>query len=299
MTGLLNPSSDFVFKNLFGADKHKRVLLCLLNAILKGKPLIKSITLLNPEHKKERKDGRSVTLDIEAVTDNGTLLNIEVQCVRDGNLVNRALHHQARIMRNELNEGETFDSQPDIISIWLTDYNETVRKHHTHEAVYMFKATPLDGVDIASEKTRIFIIELPKVDLKQASLNDMFLVWMFFLKNPELLPEEFVTKVPEVHEALEELKIMSMDDEFRAEYDAHIKAQNDRRSREANAKEEGREEGIAIGEERGIAIGEERGELKKAKETAGNLLSMGLSVEQIAKATGLSIEEIRRMSSQK
>jgi predicted transposase/invertase (TIGR01784 family) len=268
---------------LFGVNKHKRALICLLNAILKGKPHIKSITLLNPEHKKERKNGRSITLDIEAVTDNGTLVDVEIQCVRDGNLVNRALHHQARVMRNELGEGETFDSCPNIISIWLTDYNETVRRHHTQEAVYMFKANESDGIEVASEKTRIFIIELPKVDLKKASLSDMFSVWMFFLKNPELIPDEFITKVPEVHEALEELKVLSMDDEFRASYNAHIKAENDRRSREANA------------EARGIAIGEERGELKKAKEMALGLLQAGVGVDIIAQTSGLSIEEIESL----
>ncbi|MDR0723912.1 MAG: Rpn family recombination-promoting nuclease/putative transposase, partial [Endomicrobium sp.] len=74
MKGLLNPSSDYVFKNLFGVDKHKRVLVCLLNAILKGKPMISSITLVNPEHKKKREKGKTATLDIEAVTDKGTLV---------------------------------------------------------------------------------------------------------------------------------------------------------------------------------------------------------------------------------
>ncbi|MDR0556240.1 MAG: Rpn family recombination-promoting nuclease/putative transposase, partial [Holosporaceae bacterium] len=29
---------------MFGAEKHKRVLVCLLNSILQGKPTIKSIT---------------------------------------------------------------------------------------------------------------------------------------------------------------------------------------------------------------------------------------------------------------
>ncbi|MDR2399377.1 MAG: Rpn family recombination-promoting nuclease/putative transposase, partial [Endomicrobium sp.] len=63
MRGLLNPSSDYVFKNLFGVEKHKRVLVCLLNAILKGKPLISSIRLVNAEHKKRRERGKSATLD--------------------------------------------------------------------------------------------------------------------------------------------------------------------------------------------------------------------------------------------
>jgi predicted transposase/invertase (TIGR01784 family) len=275
MTGLLKPSSDFVFANLFGVEKHKRALICLLNAILKGKPHIKSITLLNPQHKKQRKDGKSATLDIEAVTDNKTIVNIEIQCERDGNLVNRAIYYQSRLMKDELDSGESYDFCPDIISIWLTDYHETSRKHHTHEAVYMFKATPLDGIEVAGEKTRIFIIELPKVDLKKASINDMFSVWMFFLKNPELIPDEFITKIPEVQEALEELKVMSMNDEFRAAYNAHVKAQNDRRSREANAKAEG--------------VAQEK------KETALKLLSKGMETKDIAEVTGFSEQEIKNL----
>ena len=51
INGLLKPSSDFVFANLFGVEKHKKALICLLNAILKGKQHIESITLLNPQHK--------------------------------------------------------------------------------------------------------------------------------------------------------------------------------------------------------------------------------------------------------
>jgi predicted transposase/invertase (TIGR01784 family) len=290
MSGLLKPSSDFVFANLFGAEKHKKVLVCLLNAILQGKPHIKKITLLNPQHKKQRKDGKSTTLDIEAETDDKTIVDIEIQCERDGNLVNRAVFHQSRIMKDELDSGQSYDSCPNIISIWLTDYHETTRKHHTHEAVYMFKANPFDDVEIASEKTRVFIIELPKINLKKASINDMFSVWMFFLKNPELIPDEFVTKVPEVHEALEELKVMSMNDEFRRAYNAHIKAENDRRSREANAEARG----IAEGEARGEA----RGELKNKRETALKLLGKGMDLEDVAEVTGLPIKEVESLKAQ-
>ena len=57
----------------------------------------------------------------------------------------------------------------------------------------------------------------------------------------------------------------------------------------------GRNEGIAIGEERGISLGITQGEHKKAIETAKKFLSMGLSVEQVADGTGLSIEEIEKL----
>ena len=57
----------------------------------------------------------------------------------------------------------------------------------------------------------------------------------------------------------------------------------------------GRNEGIAIGEERGISLGITQGEHKKAIETAKKFLSMGLSVEQVADGTGLSVEEIEKL----
>ena len=58
---------------------------------------------------------------------------------------------------------------------------------------------------------------------------------------------------------------------------------------------QGRNEGIAIGEERGRNEGISLGEHKKAVETAKNLINLGLPQEQIALATGLSIEEIEKL----
>ncbi|MDR1425443.1 MAG: Rpn family recombination-promoting nuclease/putative transposase [Rickettsiales bacterium] len=40
---LLSPSLDFAFKRLFGVESKKRMLICLLNSILKGDPEIRDI----------------------------------------------------------------------------------------------------------------------------------------------------------------------------------------------------------------------------------------------------------------
>ena len=69
----------------------------------------------------------------------------------------------------------------------------------------------------------------------------------------------------------------------------------------------GEEHGIAIGEKRGILLGRNEGitigrnegislgAYQKAVETAKKFLSMGLSVEQVADGTGLSVEEIEKL----
>ena len=59
---------------------------------------------------------------------------------------------------------------------------------------------------------------------------------------------------------------------------------------------QGISQGISQGITQGISQGISQGEHQKAIETAKNLLAMKLSVENISKATGLSIEEVNLIS---
>ena len=59
---------------------------------------------------------------------------------------------------------------------------------------------------------------------------------------------------------------------------------------------EGMEKGMAKGMEKGMAKGMEKGMNQKALEIAENMLAMGLSAEQVAKATQLSLEIIKNLS---
>ena len=56
------------------------------------------------------------------------------------------------------------------------------------------------------------------------------------------------------------------------------------------------QKGKEKGKEEGIAEGMEKGMNQKALEIAKNMLAMGLSAEQVAKATQLSLEIIKNLS---
>ena len=58
------------------------------------------------------------------------------------------------------------------------------------------------------------------------------------------------------------------------------------------AKQEGKQEGLA----EGIEIGKAEGKHEANTETAQRLLAMGLSAEQVAKATQLPLEIIKNLS---
>ncbi len=59
--------------------------------------------------------------------------------------------------------------------------------------------------------------------------------------------------------------------------------------------EEGISIGITTGREEGISIGLERGAYQTKLETARNLITMGLSLEQVAQGTGLPLETVQRL----
>jgi predicted transposase/invertase (TIGR01784 family) len=279
---LLPPCVDFVFKCIFAKESHKRALISLLNSILEGHPVIRDITIENPEIPRDFKKGKSVALDIRATTDSNTMLQIEVQCQDDGRVVNRSVFDQSKMQQNELKSGQEYDELPDIISIWLVNYDETRRKYHTHEAVYTFKKTPLDQPEIATDKFRIFVVELQKVDIKHVNISDIFKVWVYFLTNPERIPEEFLM-IPEVEEAMNELKYVSQDAKTRQAYMSYIKGKNDQINAKAHAFNKGKKEGRM------------EGEMRKDREAAVNFLAAGVAPNVVASSLGLSLEELNSL----
>ena len=59
---------------------------------------------------------------------------------------------------------------------------------------------------------------------------------------------------------------------------------------------EGKSLGLAEGEARGKSLGLAEGSRQKALETARNLLVIGLSIDNIAKATGLTAQEVETLN---
>ena len=63
-----------------------------------------------------------------------------------------------------------------------------------------------------------------------------------------------------------------------------------------NSVDTAKREGIAEGKEIGMKEGMEKGMNQKALEIAKNMLAMGLSAEQVSKATQLPLEIIKNLS---
>ena len=80
------------------------------------------------------------------------------------------------------------------------------------------------------------------------------------------------------------------------EYETSKMAYRDIKNSVDTAKREGIAEGMEKGMELGMAKGMEKGMNQKALEIAENMLTMGLSAEQVAKATQLPLDIIKNQN---
>jgi predicted transposase/invertase (TIGR01784 family) len=119
------------------------------------------------------------------------------------------------------------------------------------------------------------LMEIHALNLKRLPVEGegRLLDWLRFLKAET--EEEFkmvAQKNPMIEEAYCKLQVMSEDETNRMLYEARLKAWRDEQSRLQGALREGRQE--------------------RAIEIAQTLATLGIPIEQIAQATGLSPDEI-------
>jgi predicted transposase/invertase (TIGR01784 family) len=80
------------------------------------------------------------------------------------------------------------------------------------------------------------------------------------------------------------------------EYETSKMAYRDIKNSVDTAKREGKQEGLAEGIEKGMEKGRAEGKHEANTETAQRLLAMGLSAEQVSKATQLPLEIIKNLN---
>ena len=107
-------------------------------------------------------------------------------------------------------------------------------------------------------------------------------------------PKELCDKV--FDRLFEEAEIAKFTPQEMREYETSKMAYRDIKNSVDTAKREGIAEGKEIGMKEGMEKGMEKGMNQKALEIAKNMLAMGLSAEQVAKATQLSLEIIKNLS---
>lgn len=297
---------DWAIKRLLRDKANFSVLEGLLTVLFNDKTQI--VEILESEGNQQRDDDKFNRVDIKAKNSKGEIIIVEVQNTRELYYLERILYGTAKAITEHISLGDTYQQVKKVYSISIlyfdlgkgNDYLYHGQNHfvgmHTHDELLITAkeagaiVQKLPG-EIFPEYYLIRVNEFNQV--AKTPLEE----WIQYLKTGVINPD---TTAPGLPEAREKLRYYDMSQEERHAYDEHINAimiQNDVLSTaKQEGLEEGRAEGRAEGLEEGRAEGQAEGEKKKALDVAYNLKSMGLSVEMIVKATGLSEEEVEQLS---
>ena len=275
---LLNPKIDFVFKKIFGSEKHPGVLISFLNAVLKPKNNITDVEIKNTDIDKSYIEDKFSRLDVKAVTSKNEIINIEIQLKNEYNMIQRSLYYWSKLYEEQLEEGDRYDKLCRTVCINILDF-KYLKNDRFHNG---YRLKEIETNEELTDLEEIHFIEIPKLKKinSEKDIVDVLEGWVEFLRDPE---SEVVRKLEmtnkEIREAKDELYRLSMDEKERALYFIREKSIRDEISALANAEEKGMERGI------------KKGERNKAIEIAKSLLDV-LDIETISINTGLCIKEI-------
>ena len=255
----LTIADDFMFCKVM---QDEAICKQFLEMVLAGK--IGKIACLSPQNiVAAGVEAKSVRLDLLVEDETGKSYDIEMQVSNEHNIPKRMRYYQAAIDIAFLDKGAHYKALNDgyIIFVCLFD---AVGKG---KPIYTFENICLEDKETSlQDGTKKVIINAAAFSKAEGTELKGFLEYLKTgTANTEYTGriETMIQAVKQNEQARQEYRFMS--------------------GFEMDAREEGRNEGFSKGAHR------------KALETAKNLIGMGLSIENIAKATGLAQKEVEKL----
>ena len=292
---LMKPKIDFAFKEIMMNEKAR---IGFLSAILNIDPEdIKETQILNTYLRKEHEEDKQGILDVRILMNNDTEIDTEIHLSELKVWADRSLFYISKMYTEQIRQGQKYDVFKKCVSISILDFilfeepkNNTPEepKQPSQSNFYScFHIWEDTRHFLFTDKMEFHVIELPKLppELKDDIENDKVFLWAKFISSEKKEDFDMIAqKDPYIDSAYQQLQIISQDKQKRLEYEARQKAILDYNQFMYEAEQRGKEQGEKIGRE--------QGEKEKGIQIAKNLLSLGLDVNTIMTATGLSLQDI-------
>lgn len=286
MTDLLDPRNDFVFKRIFGSEENTDILLAFLNRVFmnSGEEQLMDIILLNPYTNKESPLDKQSIFDIMARTTAGKLINVEMQLFNKYDIEKRTLFYWSKQYSGQLQERQTYKQLKKCVTINILNYAFLPNDRY-HNVFHLQEDHT--GINLTDD-IEIHFMELAKLNGTLPPDTGGLINWLLFLNSADKSNWEVLQmNEPPLKKAMEKLEYLSQDQEARRLYEERQKYLHD----EASALEWAAEKGV----QEGLMKGLEEGKRKKSLEIARNLLALGVDVQVICQASGLSEQDIEAL----
>jgi predicted transposase/invertase (TIGR01784 family) len=245
----INPRVDFAFKKLFGSEENKDLLISLINAVVSEEDQVADVTLRNPYSLADYQAGKMSILDIKAVDRKGRWYNVEMQISEDLYFDKRAIYYWAKLVTEQLAEGQMYRQLQKTVSICILDFNFVPGDAEFH-SLYKIINTASGRDDGLHDLFELHYIELRKFRKGFAELVKPLDRWAAFLSRAhELRRNEMPETMAADRSILKAVEVADrmFNEEERLVYETRMRALLDVESKIASAEEKGRAEGIAEG----------------------------------------------------
>jgi len=273
----LTIQSDFIFKKVMS---RKRICIHLLEELLQIK--IADISYFEAEKSLEPDyASRGIRLDIIVADDKNTHYNLEMQVNNIKNpdtkhyvLPKRTRYYQALMDIDLLQKGQEYDLLAPTYIIFICVFDFFAKGNY----VYTFKKRCLEDMELElpdEATTMILNTKGTHGDISKDINGDISkdIKSFYDYVNNHIVTTDFTKQIDD------EISYLKLDTKVRREF----------MLMEARLLDERRE---------GEAVGIAKGEAKEKLATAKRLFSMGLSVQDIAKATSLPIEQVEALQAE-
>ncbi|MEI0492686.1 Rpn family recombination-promoting nuclease/putative transposase [Brachyspira intermedia] len=275
-----NTLNDFFVRYLLSDRGSEAILLDFINSIMLDSNMktFRSVEILTPFNYKENYEDKETITDVKCITQNGSVVIIEIQLQGNSRFPERILYYWASNYSKLLKQGEKYDALTPVISINLLNFN--LDDSENIHSCYMIYDT--GNQRLLTDHLQIHIIEVKKFkyNLLKPDLN----CWLKFFTinesdNKEVIMSELVKEKPIMEEVQKRYNNFIKDRLMMNEYDkrqAYLYGNQ-----------------IMLEEERRLGI--EEGKKEQQISIARNFKKAGIDIKIISENTGLSIEEIENL----
>jgi len=296
----INPYTDYGFKYFFGTEPNKDLTLNLVNALLQGREVIKSLTLLPTEQLGDTEDDRRSVFDIYAENERGDKIVIEMQKAEQQWFKDRSVYYSSFPIRSQGEKGKWLFGLKAVYTIGILNFVFDEDKDDENYYHHVVQLMDVNKKTVFYDKLTYIYLEMPKFRKTEEELENITDKWLYALKNlprllerPKALQERIFSKFFEVAE------IASLSKEEYAKYWESEKVFYDNQGAFMTADYKGytrgRAEGRAEGEAIGIAKGEAKGRAEERIDNAKKLKANGIPLDVIVRSLGLTPEEARNI----
>ncbi|MEO0455205.1 MAG: Rpn family recombination-promoting nuclease/putative transposase [Cyanobacteria bacterium P01_A01_bin.114] len=258
--------TDFGFKRVFGTEPHKALLIDFLNTLLPDHHRIRDVTFKNSENLGSTSIERRAIFDIFCQAETGERFIVEVQKAKQNFFKDRSVYYATFPIQEQAQKGNWNYELTAVYSVGVLDF---VFDDHRKDADLLHIVELKDQrCEVFYDKLKFIYIELPKFSKSLNELASHFDKWLYLFQHlPELDAPPTILQEEIFNQLFEVAKIASFSPAEQDIYQNSLKYYRDMNSIADTLRQEG------------------------VKQVARQMKIAGMPPDEIAKYTGLSVDE--------